>query len=74
MRCSPLRQGFGRALLSSKPALWFPFLILFNLVVAAVAPCVVDGAWGVATAVGMGIVLGAGSALLKGRKERQHAA
>ncbi|MCX5349679.1 MULTISPECIES: hypothetical protein [Streptomyces] len=62
-----------KALLSSKPVLWF--LFLFNLVVAAVAPFVVDGGQGVATAVGMGVVsLGAGSALLKGRKEGQHAA
>jgi hypothetical protein len=62
-----------KALLSSKPVLWF--LFLFNLVVAAVAPFVVDGAQGVATAVGMGVVsLGAGSALLKGRTEGQHAA
>ncbi|MFF4135384.1 hypothetical protein ACFY1B_28340 [Streptomyces mirabilis] len=62
-----------KALLPSTPVLWF--LFLFNLVVAAVAPFVVEGAQGVATAVGMGVVsLGAGSALLKGRNEGQHAA
>lgn len=62
-----------KALLSSKPVLWF--LFLFNLVVAAAAPFVVDGAQGVATAAGMGAVsLGAGSALLEGRKQGQHAA
>ena len=55
-----------KSLLSSKPVLWF--LFLFNLVVAALAPFVVDGAQGVATAVGMGVVsLGAGVALLRGQ-------
>ncbi|MPY64570.1 hypothetical protein [Streptomyces spongiae] len=54
-----------KSLLSSKPVLWF--LFLFNLVVAAVAPLVVDGAQGIATAVGMGVVsLGAGVGLLRG--------
>ncbi|MDX3690260.1 hypothetical protein PV726_07965 [Streptomyces europaeiscabiei] len=48
-----------KALLDSKPVLWF--LFLFNLTVAAVAPFVVDGVQGMATAVGMGVVsLGAG--------------
>lgn len=61
-----------KALLSSRPVLWF--LFLFNLVVAAVAPFAVDGAQGIATAVGMGVVsLGAGSALLKGRGQAQQA-
>ncbi|MFF7980090.1 hypothetical protein ACFZDK_13310 [Streptomyces sp. NPDC007901] len=55
-----------KSLLSSRPVLWF--LFLFNLVVAAVAPFVVDGAQGVLTAVGMGVVsLGAGVSLLRGR-------
>ncbi|MFG2130711.1 hypothetical protein ACGFNV_23245 [Streptomyces sp. NPDC048751] len=53
-----------KALLSSRPVLWF--LFLFNAVVAAVAPFVVDGAQGVMTAVGMGVVsLGAGVSLLR---------
>ncbi|MFI6404954.1 hypothetical protein [Streptomyces sp. NPDC050548] len=52
--------------LSSKPVLWF--LFLFNLVVAAVAPFVVDGTQGVMTAVGMGVVaLGAGVSLVRDR-------
>ncbi|MFE7273657.1 hypothetical protein [Streptomyces sp. NPDC057623] len=55
-----------KALLSSRPVLWF--LFLFNAVVAAAAPFVVDGAQSVATSVGMGVVsLGAGSALLRRR-------
>ncbi|MDQ0952480.1 hypothetical protein QFZ24_006403 [Streptomyces phaeochromogenes] len=59
-----------KALLSSKPVLWF--LFLFNLVVAAAAPFVVDGSQGVLTAVGMGVVsLGAGLSLLKGRGQEQ---
>ncbi|MGX1913961.1 hypothetical protein ACWIID_34775 [Streptomyces phaeochromogenes] len=59
-----------KALLSSKPVLWF--LFLFNLVVAAAAPFVVDGSQGVMTAVGMGVVsLGAGLSLLKGRGQGQ---
>ncbi|MDX3780290.1 hypothetical protein ACSCB1_41195 [Streptomyces europaeiscabiei] len=61
-----------KALLGPKPVLWF--LFLFNLTVAAVAPFVVDGAQGMATAVGMGVVsLGAGVSLLRGRGERQRA-
>ncbi|MFE1835678.1 hypothetical protein [Streptomyces sviceus] len=49
-----------------RPILWF--LFLFNLVVAAAAPFIVDGPQGVMTGVGMGIVsLGAGVALLRGR-------
>lgn len=61
-----------KALLSSKPVLWF--LFLFNLVVAAAAPFVVDGSQGVMTAVGMGVVsLGAGLSLLKGRGQGQQA-
>ena len=52
------------SLLSSKPALWF--LFLFNALVAAVAPFVVDGSQGVMTAVGMGVVsAGAGVSLLR---------
>ncbi|RDG39293.1 hypothetical protein [Streptomyces corynorhini] len=54
-----------KSLLSSKPVLWF--LFLFNLVVAAIAPFVVDGAQGMVTSVGMGVVsLGAGVGLLRG--------
>ncbi|MGW5651395.1 hypothetical protein [Streptomyces humi] len=53
-----------KALLASRPVLWF--LFLFNLVVAAVAPLVVDGTQGMLTAVGMGVVsLGAGISLLR---------
>jgi hypothetical protein len=52
--------------LASKPVLWF--LFLFNLTVAAVAPFAVDGAQGIMTAVGMGVVsLGAGVSLLRSR-------
>ncbi|MEY9839600.1 hypothetical protein [Streptacidiphilus sp. EB103A] len=59
-----------KALLSSKPVLWF--LFLFNLVVAVAAPFAVHGTQGVMTAVGMGVVsLGAGSALLRGRPARR---
>ena len=55
-----------KALLSSRPVLWF--LFLFNLVVAAAAPFVVDGSQGVMTAVGMGVVsLGAGVSLVRDR-------
>ncbi|MEU3613015.1 hypothetical protein ABZ725_12005 [Streptomyces sp. NPDC006872] len=56
-----------KSLLSSRPVLWF--LFLFNLVVAAAAPFVVDGSQGVLTAVGMGVVsLGAGVSLVRGRQ------
>ncbi|WAU79635.1 hypothetical protein O1Q96_07705 [Streptomyces sp. Qhu-G9] len=59
-----------KALLSSKPVLWF--LFLFNLVVAAAAPFVVDGTQGVMTAAGMGVVsLGAGASLLRDRGQPQ---
>ncbi|MFD9442938.1 hypothetical protein ACFWBR_41575 [Streptomyces sp. NPDC060006] len=59
-----------QALLSSKPVLWF--LFLFNLVVAAAAPFVVDGTQGVMTAAGMGVVsLGAGVSLLRDRGQQQ---
>jgi len=62
-----------KALLSSTPVLWF--LFLFNLAVAAVAPFVVDGAQGVMTAVGMGVVsLGAGVSLLRGQRPGRHGA
>ncbi|MDQ1043184.1 hypothetical protein [Streptomyces sp. V4I2] len=61
-----------KALLSSEPALWF--LFLFNLTVAAAAPFLVDGAQGLMTSVGMGVVsIGAGASLLRGRGQRQHA-
>ncbi|MFC8516360.1 hypothetical protein [Streptomyces sp. NPDC057257] len=57
-----------QSLLASRPVLWF--LFLFNLVVAALAPFVVDGAQGVLTCVGMGVVsLGAGVSLLRTRKQ-----
>ena len=62
-----------KALLSSTPVLWF--LFLFNLVVAAAAPFVVDGTQGVMTAVGMGVVsLGAGVSLLRGQRPSRHGA
>jgi hypothetical protein len=55
-----------KSMLASKPVLWF--LFLFNAVVAAVAPFVVDGTQGVMTAVGMGVVsAGAGVSLLRSR-------
>ncbi|MEU5242859.1 hypothetical protein AB0G81_01850 [Streptomyces asoensis] len=58
-----------KALLPSRPVLWF--LFLFNLVVAAAAPFVVDGAQGVLTAAGMGAVsLGAGAGLVRDRRAR----
>ncbi|MCX4763784.1 hypothetical protein OG562_23015 [Streptomyces sp. NBC_01275] len=58
-----------KALLSSRPVLWF--LFLFNLAVAAVAPFVVDGSQGVMTAVGMGVVsLGAGVSLVRDRGKK----
>ena len=61
-----------KALLGSKPVLWF--LFLFNLLVAAAAPFAVEGAQGLVTAVGMGVVsLGAGVSLLRGRGHRQRA-
>ncbi|MFG2723586.1 hypothetical protein [Streptomyces canus] len=60
-----------KTLLSSTPVLWF--LFLFNLVVAAAAPFVVDGTQGVMTAVGMGVVsLGAGVSLLRGQRPGRH--
>ncbi|MFD5751255.1 hypothetical protein ACFXKG_13930 [Streptomyces sp. NPDC059255] len=58
-----------KSLLSSRPVLWF--LFLFNLAVAVIAPLVVDGAQGVATAIGMGLVaLGAWIGLLRGAERR----
>ncbi|UGQ12009.1 hypothetical protein LO772_35545 [Yinghuangia sp. ASG 101] len=58
-----------KSLLANKPALWF--LFLFNLVVALLASVAVDGAQGVMTGVGMGVVsVGAGVALLAGRGQR----
>lgn len=54
-----------KAKLASPPVLWF--LFLFNLVVAVIAPFAIDGAQGIATGVGMGVVaLGAGAGLLRG--------
>ncbi|MEY9993106.1 hypothetical protein ABIE67_005138 [Streptomyces sp. V4I8] len=62
-----------KALLSSRPVLWF--LFLFNAVVAAAAPFVVDGTQGIMSAVGMGVVsLGAGAGLVRGRGHRKAAA
>ncbi|MEV3913238.1 hypothetical protein [Streptomyces canus] len=62
-----------KTLLSSTPVLWF--LFLFNLVVAAAAPFVVDGAQGIMTAVGMGVVsLGAGVGLLRGQRPSRRGA
>ena len=53
-----------KSLLSSRPTLWF--LFLFNLAIAAVAPFLVDGAQGLMTSVGMGVVsIGAGAALFR---------
>ncbi|MFI6704540.1 hypothetical protein ACIBJC_37375 [Streptomyces sp. NPDC050509] len=61
-----------KALLSSRPVLWF--LFLFNLVVAVIAPFVLDGAQGVATAVGMAAVsLGARIGLLRDDARRRPA-
>ncbi|MDC0767489.1 hypothetical protein [Streptomyces sp. HD] len=58
-----------KAFLSSRPVLWF--LFLFNAVVAAAAPFVVDGSQGIMTAAGMGVVsLGAGAELVRGRGKR----
>ncbi|MGW1626786.1 hypothetical protein [Streptomyces sp. NPDC002172] len=58
-----------KALLSSRPVLWF--LFLFNLTVAVAAPLVVDGTQGYLTSAGMGVVsLGAGMGLLRGRAQR----
>jgi hypothetical protein len=55
-----------KALLSSRPVLWF--LFLFNALVAVAAPFVVDGSQGVMTAAGMGVVsLGAGISLVRDR-------
>ncbi|MFE5816323.1 hypothetical protein [Streptomyces sp. NPDC056479] len=62
-----------KALLSSRPVLWF--LFLFNAVVAVAAPFVVDGGQGIVTAVGMGVVsLGAGVELVRGRGRGKAAA
>ncbi|WP_405717713.1 hypothetical protein OG607_01550 [Streptomyces sp. NBC_01537] len=56
-----------KALLSSRPVLWF--LFLFNLTVALAAPLIDDSAQGIATSLGMAVVsVGAGLGLLKGRK------
>ncbi|KOU57048.1 hypothetical protein ADK57_40230 [Streptomyces sp. MMG1533] len=58
-----------KALLSSRPVLWF--LFLFNLTVAAVAPFAIDGTQGLMTSAGMGIVsLGAGTSLIRSRGQR----
>lgn len=59
-----------KALLTSRPALWF--LFLFNLTVAAVAPFAIEGTQGLLTSAGMGIVsLGAGTSLLRGDGRRR---
>ncbi|MET7702576.1 hypothetical protein [Streptomyces sp. NPDC005485] len=61
-----------KALLSSRPVLWF--LFLFNLVVAVAAPFVVDGTQGLITSAGMGVVsLGAGVSLFRGPARPEHA-
>jgi MYXO-CTERM domain-containing protein len=53
--------------LSKKPVLLS--LFLFNLLVALIAGLTIDGAQGIATSVGMGVVaLGAGGALLLQRR------
>jgi len=58
-----------RSLLSSRPVLWF--LFSFNLLVAVAAGFMLDGAQGIATSAGMGVVaIGAGAALLTGRVRR----
>ncbi|WP_256726890.1 hypothetical protein [Streptomyces acidiscabies] len=57
-----------KAFLSKRPVLWF--LFLFNAVVAVVSYLTMDGAQGIATAVGMGLVaLGAGGGLITGRRK-----
>lgn len=57
-----------KALLSSRPVLWF--LFLFNLTVALAAPLIDDSAKGIATSLGMAVVsVGAGLGLLKGRRQ-----
>jgi hypothetical protein len=59
-----------KALLSSRPVLWLPFL--FNITVAAVAPFAVDGTQGLATSADMGVVsVGAGIGLMRSRTVRQ---
>ena len=59
-------NAYLKSLLSKRPVLWF--LFLFNAVVAVAAGMFVDGAQGLTTAVGMGIVsIGAGTALLRTR-------
>ncbi|MEV7978162.1 hypothetical protein [Streptomyces sp. NPDC086519] len=56
-----------KAFLSTRPVLWF--LFLFNGGVAAIAYFTVDGAKGIATAAGMGLVaLGAAGGLVSGRR------
>jgi hypothetical protein len=56
-----------KAFLSTRPVLWF--LFLFNGGVAAVAYFTMDGAKGIATAAGMGLVaLGAAGGLVSGRR------
>jgi hypothetical protein len=53
-----------KALLASRPVLWF--LFLFNLVVAVGATFALDGSQRVVTAAGMGLVsVGAGLSLLR---------
>ncbi|MFM9443286.1 hypothetical protein [Streptomyces acidiscabies] len=56
-----------KTFLSTRPVLWF--LFLFNGGVAVVACLTMDGAMGIATAAGMGLVaLGAGGGLIAGRR------
>ncbi|MGW0758334.1 hypothetical protein ACWD1Y_17975 [Streptomyces sp. NPDC002814] len=58
-----------KALLSSRPVLWF--LFLFNLTVAVATPLVADGTQGYLTSAGMGMVsLGAGMGLLRSRTQQ----
>lgn len=58
-----------KALLASKPVLWF--LFLFNLLVASLAGVALDGSQRILTTAGMGAVsLGAAAALLRGRTRR----
>ncbi|MEU1180072.1 hypothetical protein ABZ464_20915 [Streptomyces sp. NPDC005820] len=56
-----------KAFLSTRPVLWF--LFLFNGGVAVVSYLTMDGAKGIATAAGMGLVaLGAAGGLVSGRR------
>ncbi|NUP15620.1 MAG: hypothetical protein HOZ81_05890 [Streptomyces sp.] len=62
-----------KAFLSSRPVLWF--LFLFNGGVAAASYCTMDGAKGIATAAGMGLVsLGALGGLVSNYRQGAKAA